>query len=107
MVYLITEIWYGFGQESKAGNKYLEVMKKYPPDQSVGEVTIPFAVNSTTEGIHTIAVTNVKKGKLEQAIKDAQRNMLEFSDIEGMKYKIRTYLNAAEAMGMISLQMPE
>ena len=64
-------------------------------------------INSTTEGIHTIAVTNVKKGKLEQAIKDAQRNMLEVSGIEGMKYKIRTYLNAPEAMGLIKLQMPE
>jgi len=107
MVYLFLEVWYPPGQESKAGSKYLEVMKKYPPDLSVGEATIPFAVNTTPEGIHTITVTNVKKGKLEQAIKDATRDMLEFSGIEGMRYQIRTYLTAVEAMGLIKLQMPE
>lgn len=107
MVYIIIDVWYPPGQESKAANKYLEVMKKYPADLSVGEATIPIAVNSTPEGIHTITVTNVKKGKLEQAIKDATRNMLEFSSIEGMRYQIRTYLNGPEAFGLINLQMPE
>lgn len=107
MVYLILEVWYPPGKESEAGKKYLEVMKKYPPDTSLGDPVIPFAVNSTPEGTHTITVTNVKKGKLEENIKVSTRNMLELSGIEGMRYQIRTYLTAPEAMSLISLKMPE
>ena len=51
-------------------------------------------------------MTEVKEGKLEQAIKDASRNMLEF-DIEGLKYQIRTYLTAPEGMSIINLGMPD
>ena len=106
MVYLISEIWYPPGNEAKAGKQYLEIMKKYPPDSSVGTIVIPFAVNTTPEGTHTFTITEVKEGKLEQAIKDASRNMLEF-DIEGLKYQIRTYLTAPEGMSIINLGMPD
>jgi len=61
---------------------------------------------TTPEGTHTFTVSTVKKGKLEEAIKRATRNMLEFS-IEGLRYQIRTYLTAPEAMGLISLTLPE
>ena len=107
MVYIVIEIWYPPGKESEAGRKYLEVMKKYPADDSLGEAIIPFAVNSTPEGIHSFTVTEIKKGKLEEAIKVSTRNMLEFSSIEGMRYQIRTYFTAPEAMSLISLKMPE
>lgn len=108
MVYLVLELWYAPGMESKAGKKYLEIMRKYPPDPSVGTIVIPFAVNSTPEGTHTFTVTEVKEGKLEQAIKDASRNMLEFgAGIEGLKYQIRTYLTAPEGMSIINLGMPD
>ena len=107
MVYLVTEIWYPPGNESKAGNKYLEIMKKYPPDTSIAEAVIPFAITSTPEGIHTFTVSSVKRGKLAEANKRAFRNMLEFSGIEGMRYQIRTYLTAPEAMRLINLEMPE
>ena len=107
MVYLVLEVWYPPGMESKAGKKYLEIMKKYPPDSSVGKIVIPFAVNSTPEGTHTFTITEVKEGKLEQAIKDASRNMLDFTGIEGLKYQIRTYLTALEGMSLLDLGMPE
>ena len=107
MVYLVLEMWYSPGMESKAGKKYLEIMKKYPPDSSVGTMVVPFMVNSTPEGTHTFTITDVKEGKLAQAIKDASRNMIEFGGgIEGLKYKIRTYLTAPEGMSLIDLGMP-
>jgi len=106
MVYLVLEVWYPPGKESEAGNKYLEVMKKYPADPSISEAVIPFAVNTTPEGTHTFTVSTVKKGKLEEAIKRTTQSMLEFS-IEGLRYQIRTYLSATEAMSLIKLKMPE
>lgn len=106
MVYLVLDVWYPPGKESEAGNQYLEVMKKYPGDPSISEAVIPFAVNSTPEGTHTFTVSTVKKGKLEEAIKRTTQSMLEFS-VEGMRYQIRTYLTAPEAMRLINLQMPE
>ena len=106
MVYLFLEVWYPPGKESEAGNQYLEIMKKYPPDPSIAETVIPFAVNSTPEGTHTITVDTVKKGKLEEAIKLTTRSMLEFS-IEGLRYQIRIYLNATEGMSLLKLKMPE
>ncbi len=106
-MYLVVEIWYPPGNEAKAGKLYLEILKKYPPDNTISETVIPFAVNSTPQGTHTFTVSNVKKGKLEDAIKNATQNMLGFSEIEGMTYQIRTYLTAPEAMRFINLQMPE
>lgn len=108
MVYLVLELWYSPGNESKVGKRYLEIMKKYPPDSSVGTIVIPFAVNSTPEGTHSFTVTEVKEGKLEQALKDASRNMIEFGgDIEGLRYQIRTYLTAPEGMSLLDLGMPD
>jgi len=106
MVYLVIELWYPPGKESEAGNKYLEIMKKYPADPSISEAVIPFAINTTPEGTHTFTVSTVKKGKVEEAIKRATQSMLEFS-IEGLRYQIRTYLTATEAMSLIKLKMPE
>ena len=106
MVYLVIELWYPPGKESEAGNKYLEVMKKYPADPSISEAVVPFAINTTPEGTHTFTVALVKKGKLEEAIKRATQSMLEFS-IEGLRYQIRTYFTATEAMCLIKLKMPE
>ena len=52
-------------------------------------------------------MSNVKKGKVNEVIKRATRNMLEFSKIEGMRYQIKTYLTPVEAMRLINLEMPE
>ena len=106
MVYIVNEIWYPAGKETEAGNQYLEIMKKYPADPSISEAVIPFAVNSTPEGTHTFTVSTVKKGKVEEAIKNTSQSMLEFS-IEGLRYQIRIYLTATEGMSLLKLKMPE
>jgi len=103
---MVTEVWYPPGTESKAGKKYLEVMKKYPDDKSISTPVVPFMVNTTRNGTHTMSIYQVKRGMWEKATDLATKRMLEFSVIEGIRYEIRSYLTAPEAMANINLEMP-
>ncbi len=81
-------------------------MKKFPDDNTISKPVIPFMVESLMKGTHNFSIYEVKNGKLEDAIDVATKRMLEFSKMGGIKYKIRYYLSASEAMKSINLSMP-
>ncbi len=52
-------------------------------------------------------ISEVKEGKLGQALKEALRNILEFGDIKGLRSQIRTYLTAPEGISLLDFGMPD
>ncbi len=108
MVLIVTQSWYPASQAEKAGKLFLEAMKKYPDDRSLGKPIIRAAVKMTKEGIHSIAISSVKEGKFKEANDIAINVSLMFAKgIERYKSSIDTYYDLAEAMPFVGLKAPE
>ena len=106
MVMIMVTSWYPPTKVTEAAEKYIEVMQKIPDDPSIGEPLVTVGVNSGKDGIEAIAISNVKKGKYEEAMNLALRRMVMFHGIEGYRYEIKTLLTGEEAMPLIGLKMP-
>jgi len=107
MVLIMSTIWYPHGQSSAVAQKYVEVFKKYPSDPSRSE-TLTIGVTSEKDGIKTIGISNIKKGRYVEALAEAykfQRDMA--SGIDGYKYQIETLMDITEAMGTLGMKPPE
>lgn len=106
MPYIFVYCWYPSHKVSEVVKVYLEMLKKYPEDESLGENLIPAAVNTGCEGIKSLAVTKVKEGKLEEALTRTGTQMAMFQSVEGFEYSIETWSLVEEAMAMIGKSMP-
>ncbi len=107
LVYIITTSTYPSNKDIEVGRKYLEVIKKYPPDRTLSKQIVQAAVAATSDGISVIGIEEVKKGKYEEALFRVGRVMRLYADIEGFKYKVETRLTMAEAMSIVDLKPPE
>ena len=106
MVLIITTAWYPPGKANEAGKKFLEVFKKYPPDPSIDK-TITLAVKMTKEDIKVIGISEVVKGKYEEALARITKSNQEYTSIEGFRYKMETFMDISEAMKIIGMKAPE
>lgn len=107
MVIIMITSWIPFGKEREVGQKYLDVTKKYPMDRSLEKNLVPLGVRATKNGIKAFSVTEVKQGKYEEIIKRITEMQLAYSEIEGFKYKVETFLTGVDAMPMVGLRMPD
>jgi hypothetical protein len=107
MPYLITTSLYPSDKGPQVAEKYLEALKKYPPDENLGTDVVPAAVKATHQGIRVIGITEVKEGKLQEALNLTVNMMVMFQSIEGFEYTIDTYLKVEEALHLIGMSLPE
>jgi len=90
----------------EVGKKFLEQLQKYPDDESLGTTVVNAAVRAGTEGIQAVTITEVKKGKLEEAITRTNTVIAMYNEIEGFEYKVELWETAAEALTTIGMKMP-
>ena len=108
MVLLISQTWYPASQAEKAGKAYLEALKKYPDDRTMGKPILRSGVKIEKEGLHGIAVYSVKEGKFKEAMDLAVNRMLMLGKaIEGIRMSIDTYYDLTEAMPFVGLSAPQ
>ncbi|NVM00743.1 MAG: hypothetical protein HWN67_00285 [Candidatus Helarchaeota archaeon] len=106
MVLIVTTVLYPHGKAKDVGKKYIEVLKKFPPDRSLAK-TVLVAARATKDGIKVIGISDVKKGKYKEALIRLVQSEQEYTDIEGFTYEIETYLDITEAMPIVGLEAPE
>ena len=106
MPYLVTTSLYPSERAQEVGAKYLEALEKYPVDESLSTQVVPAAVTTTHQGIKVIGISDVKEGKLEDALRRAGDFMVMFQNIAGFEYKVRVYSKVEEAMASIGMDMP-
>jgi hypothetical protein len=106
MVMIMVTSWYPPTRTIEAAEKYIEVMQKIPDDPSIAEPLVTVGVNSCKDGIEVIAISNVKKGKYEEAMNLTLRRMVMFHGIEGYRYEIKTLQTLEEAMPLIGMSPP-
>ena len=80
----------------KVTERYLEVVQKFPPDPSLGEVVAPTASKATKKGIKSLTLYDVKEGKFDEASARVVDFMSNFNDIEGAEWALEVWAKQAE-----------
>jgi hypothetical protein len=102
---IITALWPS-DKSDETAKMFFEVMKKYPPDDSLGTPVVPAAFNSTLQGIKAITITEAKKGKLEDLLIRVGNVLAMYRNIQGYEAQVETYSTLEEALGSIGLSLP-
>ena len=105
MVLIFNTVWYPHNKVNEMTQKYIEVSKKYPPDESISK-TITMAVRSIKSGVEVIGIADVVEGKFTEAINQITLSNLEYTSIEGFKYKLTYYLEVSDAIKSILKMTP-
>lgn len=95
--YFVIKSWFPSHLASKVAKRYLEVIQKYPPDNTLWEMLVRNAIKTTKKGIKTLTICEIKEGKLEEANTLIGNLMAMFIDIEGHEYSIETWATDSEA----------
>jgi hypothetical protein len=106
MPYIIFSSLYPSDKVQEVGKRYLEAITKYPPNEKLATPLVPVAVKGTHQGIQVMGISEVKKGKLEEAYMYSVNMMSMFHNIPGFEYKVDIHLNLEEAMGVIGMKLP-
>ena len=106
MPYIINTSVYPSDKAKEVAERYIEVIGKYPPDENTGTPVVPVAAKTTNQGLKVMTITEVKTGKLEDALNRAVNAMAMFNDIEGFEYTIDIYMTLSEGMATLGMSMP-
>ena len=106
MVLIVITSWFPHDKANEVAKKFIEVSKKYPPDESLGK-TLTTAVKVTKDGIKALGVAEIVKGKVEDYIARATKTQQEYAGIEGFRYEIEMFMDITEAMAVVGMKPPE
>ena len=106
MVLLMATSWFPHDKANEVGKKYVALAKKYPPTPELGE-TLVTAIKVTKEGIKSIGIAQVVKGKVEEFLARNTKYMQEYSGIEGYRYEQEMLMDVTEALAVIGMKPPE
>ena len=107
MPYIVVTSWYPSHKALEVAPKYLEAMQAVPDDENLYSSVVPVAVTTTKDGFKTTSISEVKPGKLEEALELGQKRLVMFWEIEGFEYSIEVQSTAAEALARIGMSTPE
>jgi len=88
-------------------NRFFEVTNKYPYDESLMKRVFRLAVRITKDGYEVVSLYDIPDGKFTEAFNRIASNIHEYSNIEGYRGEIRTYLSGEEAFKIIGKKLPE
>ena len=106
-MYILVSSYYPTDKTTEVVKTYLEAHKRNPPDETLGSMVVPIAVKTTEQGIKVIAILEVKKGKLEEALTRAATMMAPYHSIVGHEYSIDVYFSLTEALANIGMSLPK
>ncbi len=106
MPFIIATSSYPSHKQNDVIKKYLEVLPKYPPDESLGEL-IAQPVSTGPNGITVMSIYRVKEGQFEAAYTQFSTQLYEYIEIEGYEYEIRVWATFPEATALAGLPTPE
>ena len=104
MVYLLMTVWFPPHKGEEVGRKAVEIMKKFPEDQSIAKTIVNGALMRTKHGIKAIVISEVKAGKLEAAFEQAGEILQLYSEIEGVNSRLDTMATLVESLSTVGLK---
>jgi hypothetical protein len=99
--YIVTHSWYPTHKIPEVAKRYLKMVEKFPPDETLAEPVVPASIKATERGIASIGISLVKEGKLEEALSRTIQSMVMHHDIEGYEYSVEIQNTVSEALSFI------
>jgi len=106
MVLVLATILYPHKVANEVAKKYIEMVKKYPADPSLGEM-LTLGTRATLEGIKVVSIGSIAKGKVEEALSNLATQYQEYTSIEGFKWQVEMLMDMAEAYKAVGMTAPE
>jgi len=104
----VTESWWPAKSSPEIGKAYLEAMKKYPDDLSLGKPIVRSAIWTDKEAMRSIAIGSINPGKVKENMDIATKRLMMISSmVEGFKYDFHIAYDLAEGMPLVGLTAPE
>jgi hypothetical protein len=103
MPYIVIKTCFPNERATEAAKKYMEVIEKYPPDDSLAKVIIQSAIDVDEDGIHGLSISEPLEGKLEEALKRTETIMVEYLSVPDYRYEIKIWATAEEALKYIGM----
>lgn len=107
MPYIVVQSWYPSDINVEVTEKYLEVIKEFPFDRSLGKETISIAATANKNGIEVLSVMEVKQGKLEEAWTWIGKRLGPFQAVKGFEYEVKLWTTLTEAFEGSDYSLPE
>jgi hypothetical protein len=98
--YIVSYLWFPPHLSNTAAQRYLETIQKYPLISSIKRL-IPAAIASDKEGVEVMAIDEVKRSDLGEALEYVGKFLVEFRNIEGLRYQAKVFNTLNEAMSLI------
>jgi len=86
--------------------KYLEVMRKYPPESLTSKSVFGPILKAVKEGVHVITAYECRDDKIKDSLMAITKAQLMMAEIEGFRYWIDIYIDATEAFTIIEMKGP-
>ena len=106
MPYIVAITTYPSHKQDEVAKKYLEIIPKYPGDDSLMELAAQ-PVAFTNKGFKVVTIWEVKKGKFDEAFTRVNTYFYEFKDIEGHEVTVKVWPTFAEAIAIAGIPVPE
>ena len=106
MPYIVSTSVYPTDKAKEVAERYIEVIAKYPPDENIGIPVVPVAAKTTEQGLRVMTLSEVKAGKLDDALNRSVNAMAMFNEVEGFEYTIDIYMTLSEGLATLGMSMP-
>ena len=107
MPYIVENMWYPTAKVDEVVERYFELLKKFPPDESLAKEVVPGAITVGQQGVEAMTILDVKEGKLEEALERCRNAMAMYIGIEGLEYSIQLYSTVQEALESVGKEAPK
>ena len=99
MTYIVTTTWFPAYIGAEISKIYQEIGEKFPPDDSLATTIIPIASMMTKKGMKMMSISEVKRGKLYEALSRTHNTLALFANVKEFKYKVELFASAKEIPG--------
>jgi len=99
LTYIIITAWYPPYAAAEVAKVMQETGEKFPPDDSLTTTVIPIASMRTKEDMKAMMVSEVKRGKLYEALSRTHNALALFNNIKEFKYTVELWATQKEIPG--------
>ena len=96
MVYVVVKSYYPTHKAEEIMKIFMELVKKYPPDDSIAETLIRGAGKPTEKGFVGMSIWKVKEGQFDKLAKNIMGAMSMYDNIEGFGWTVDLWATAEE-----------
>ena len=102
----MSTIWFPPTKGTDVAKKAIEAFKKFPADESIA-IQLVQGLIGDRQGIKSISISEVKEGKLEEALTRTGETLRFIAEVEGVTYKVDLMTTPQEAYETVGMKAPE